>query len=187
MSGQGIPWDRSIVANLENGRRASVSVDEWFALAYVLEVPPISLLVSPDPDAPYMATPTVETNAGRIEPWVVGSLPLPGVDPRAYGADRSRERWAPEPEERRAYLRAVYPELSEVFIYGLAAGDPFASAEERDRLLRSYARWEPEDIEQISQAVERDLAEQERRSAAPAPAKRVGVRAKSVRTRGGPR
>ena len=133
MSGQGIPWDRSIVANLENGRRASVSVDEWLALAYVLEVPPISLLVSPDPNAEYMATPALATSAGRIEPWVAGSLPLPGIDPHLYGSDRARARWTPDREERRAYLRAVYPELDEQLIAFLAARDPFASAAERDQ------------------------------------------------------
>lgn len=44
MTEAGIPWDRSIVANLENGRRAAVSIDELFALAYVLAVPPTLLL-----------------------------------------------------------------------------------------------------------------------------------------------
>lgn len=44
----GIAWDRSIVANLENGRRSTVSVDELAALARVLDVePPWSLTETP--------------------------------------------------------------------------------------------------------------------------------------------
>ncbi|MFC6017584.1 helix-turn-helix domain-containing protein [Plantactinospora solaniradicis] len=46
----GIPWDRSIVANLETGRRASVSVEEFLALAYVLDVAPVNVLVPTESD-----------------------------------------------------------------------------------------------------------------------------------------
>jgi transcriptional regulator with XRE-family HTH domain len=133
MAEQGIKWDRSIVANLENGRRATVSVDEWFALAYVLEVPPVSLIVPTDLVAEYMVTPAVATGAGRVEPWLVGSLPLPEIDGRSYGLDRGRQRWTPTRAERRAFLSAVYPELPEPLIAYLADYDNLASELTRAR------------------------------------------------------
>jgi transcriptional regulator with XRE-family HTH domain len=133
MSAQGIRWDRSIVANLENGRRATVSVDEWFALAYVLDVPPIGLLVPADLVAEYMVTPTYAVGVGRVEPWVTGSLPLPPIDAHQYGEDRGRARWKPDWEERLAYMRAVYPELDDGVVRFLAGRDTFATPLERDQ------------------------------------------------------
>jgi transcriptional regulator with XRE-family HTH domain len=47
MTEQGVSWRREIVANLENGRRGHVSVDEWLTLAQVFEVPAAQLL-APD-------------------------------------------------------------------------------------------------------------------------------------------
>src|SRR6266545_5102056 len=52
----GIGWDRQIVTNLETGRRASLSVDELFALAVVLQVAPIHLLVPLDDEQPYQVS-----------------------------------------------------------------------------------------------------------------------------------
>lgn len=47
MTKAGIPWDRSVVANFESGRRSYVTVEEMLMLAYVLEVAPVHLMVSP--------------------------------------------------------------------------------------------------------------------------------------------
>jgi transcriptional regulator with XRE-family HTH domain len=60
MTAQGIPWQRSIVANLENGRRESVSVDELIALSAVLGV-------APDELAPELKlSPAVSTTDERL-------------------------------------------------------------------------------------------------------------------------
>jgi transcriptional regulator with XRE-family HTH domain len=44
MTAAGVPWRREMVANLENGRRAHVSVDEWLMLGQVFGVSPLLLL-----------------------------------------------------------------------------------------------------------------------------------------------
>ena len=40
----GYPIPRSVIANLESGRRESVSIAEWLVLSMVLEIPPLLLL-----------------------------------------------------------------------------------------------------------------------------------------------
>ena len=80
----GVPWERAMVAKLETGRRKSVSVMELLALAYVLNVAPLHLLVSPDStDEPYQVTPEVTEPSYRVRGWVRGlfmlrKLPLVG-------------------------------------------------------------------------------------------------------------
>lgn len=71
---QGVPWNRSIVANFEAGRRPSVSVTEWLALAQVLNVSPLHLLVSPDakPEDAYQVTPTRAASVVEVREWVRG-------------------------------------------------------------------------------------------------------------------
>src|SRR5688572_18323533 len=72
MQGVGLTgWDRFTVRNLEQHRRKSVSVDELLALAYVLNVPPVSLVIPPevaDGDQ-FEVTPTVTAPAGQVREW----------------------------------------------------------------------------------------------------------------------
>jgi transcriptional regulator with XRE-family HTH domain len=94
----GIAWDRSIVANFENGRRAGVSVEEFLALAYVLSVAPVHLLVPTDAVdmTPYRITP--EGDPRRVEwvrAWIRGQAPLGVVDPRRYFAEVPTSEWKP--------------------------------------------------------------------------------------------
>lgn len=44
MTAAGLPWDRNIVANLENGRRKVVTVDELLCFARIFDVGPMALL-----------------------------------------------------------------------------------------------------------------------------------------------
>ncbi|MFE2428437.1 helix-turn-helix domain-containing protein [Streptomyces sp. NPDC059373] len=109
MTELGVPWDRSIVANLENGRRGSVSVAELLGLAFVLDVAPIHLLVpawpsplwdeeghsrpegepnEPNDDAPYQITPTLAVPCWRARQFVRGSRPLPGMDAWKFYAEQ---------------------------------------------------------------------------------------------------
>lgn len=83
MTQLGVPWDRSIVANFENGRRQSVTVSEAFALALVFEVAPVNLLVPLD-DRPYRITPERTEPSLEVRAWIRGQAPLPGMDPRLY-------------------------------------------------------------------------------------------------------
>jgi transcriptional regulator with XRE-family HTH domain len=80
----GIPWQRDTVANLENGRRASVGVDELLALAAVLEVAPTHLLVPLEDEQPYEITPGRVEPSGTVRDWVRGYITLNGTDPRNY-------------------------------------------------------------------------------------------------------
>lgn len=109
MTEVGVKWDRSIVANLENGRRRFVTVDELLALAYVLDVAPVHLLVPPLPsptwdaesqgreplppereNSPndwttlYKVTKGVEVPLYRVREFIRGQTPLPGMDRRGF-------------------------------------------------------------------------------------------------------
>jgi transcriptional regulator with XRE-family HTH domain len=80
MTAQGIPWQRSIVANLENGRRDAVSVDELFALALVLGVTPAALLVDIEAESSQV-TPSVDVLPAELLLWVLGDATLPESAP----------------------------------------------------------------------------------------------------------
>lgn len=83
-----IRWDRFTVANLENGKRQNVTVQELFALALVLDVSPTNLIVPLD-DRMYEVTPTRAESADMVRSWVRGEEPLPGTDERTYRAEVS--------------------------------------------------------------------------------------------------
>ncbi len=69
MTALGVPWGRDVVANLENGRRTNVAVDELFALALALNVMPTELLIDPDADR-VPVTPTVSETPERFRAWL---------------------------------------------------------------------------------------------------------------------
>ncbi|WP_435589784.1 helix-turn-helix domain-containing protein [Micromonospora aurantiaca (nom. illeg.)] len=90
MTAAGVKWDRSVVANLETGRRRSVTVDEMFALAYVLDVAPVNLIAPVDDEwADYPVIAGVETHGIKIRDWIRGVVGLPGQDKRRYYAEVS--------------------------------------------------------------------------------------------------
>lgn len=101
MTELGVPWDRSIVANLENGRRRTVSVVEWLALARALDVSPVHLLVEPEgPGAdaskardPYQVTPTEAASKEDARAWIRGMTSLPGADLRIFYSEVPAEEW----------------------------------------------------------------------------------------------
>jgi hypothetical protein len=51
MTAAGVRWDRSIVANFENGRRSYVTAEELVTLGEVLDVAPAALLLPADVDS----------------------------------------------------------------------------------------------------------------------------------------
>ncbi len=89
----GIGWDRQIVTNLETGRRASLSVDELFALAVVLQVAPIHLLVPLDDEQPYQVSPGHIERSKRARDWVRGTLPLDPADRRLFYSEVPDSEW----------------------------------------------------------------------------------------------
>lgn len=85
MTKAGVPWDRSVVANFESGRRASVSLEEVFALAYVLDVAPVNLMTSTDLGAPPCGVVEgVVASADDVREWIRGRKPLGGQDVDTY-------------------------------------------------------------------------------------------------------
>lgn len=98
MTRVGVPWDRSTVANLENGRRATVSVEELFVLAYVLSVAPVHLvvpLVDADDKTQYRVTPAVATTrAALVRAWIRGEAPFgEDIDVKRYFAEVPDSEW----------------------------------------------------------------------------------------------
>jgi transcriptional regulator with XRE-family HTH domain len=81
----GIQWDRSIVANLENGRRAALSVEEWLTLAYVLDVAPVNLLVPTSDDGPdFAVVPDQVIPPMDVREWIRGRQPIGNQDVDHY-------------------------------------------------------------------------------------------------------
>src|SRR5215468_2511458 len=72
----GMPIPRSTLADLENGRRASISVAEWLAIAAALDVPPVMLLCPVGTAETAEVLPGTEAPAFRAAQWVAGEAPL---------------------------------------------------------------------------------------------------------------
>jgi hypothetical protein len=87
MTARGIQWDRPVVANLESGRRRSVSVEEWLVLALILQVAPIHLLIPVDAEQ-IEVTPSEQLPAGDARAWVRGELPLEPDDRATFERHR---------------------------------------------------------------------------------------------------
>lgn len=82
----GLKWDRFTVANLESGKRQSVTLTEWLALARVLDVSPLHLLV-PLEEVEFNVTPKESVPASRARAWLRGVEPLPGTDQRIFRSE----------------------------------------------------------------------------------------------------
>jgi transcriptional regulator with XRE-family HTH domain len=72
----GMPIPRSTLADLENGRRASISVAEWLAIAAALDVPPVMLLCPVGSAETAEVLPGTDAPAFRAAQWVAGEAPL---------------------------------------------------------------------------------------------------------------
>jgi len=101
MRAAGIPWERIVVTKLETGRRASVSVAEMFALAAVLNCPPVMLMTADERDwtddqpgrvvLNYQVTPTVTSDMSSVRAWIRGAVTLgEDDDPREYYGELPR-------------------------------------------------------------------------------------------------
>lgn len=110
MTKAGVKWDRTIVTNLENGRRSAVSVEEALALAYVLDVAPVHLLVPLESDGWYAVTPGgYSTRNDRVRAWIRGTYALEGhTDLRSYFSEVPADEF-----DREAELRYVARRVGE--------------------------------------------------------------------------
>lgn len=101
--------NRSVIANIETGRRNYVSVDELIALAYVFDVPPISLLVpravGEDVDEEYYAVPSTRVDRltmtfDQAREWIRGRWAPSLTDARKYWNEVPVSEWSvPRPSE----------------------------------------------------------------------------------------
>lgn len=109
----GLDWTRLVVNKAETGLRNGITVDEVFAIAYVLGVPPVLLLLpytdEEGEEEPLALTSTITTTMGRARAWFVGDFPVPGVSYLSYLAEQqAAEPWAvDETEERARYENEV--------------------------------------------------------------------------------
>ncbi|MCZ0979400.1 helix-turn-helix transcriptional regulator [Streptomyces diastatochromogenes] len=108
---QGVPWERSTVAKLENGNRQNITLTEWLTLAAVLEVAPVHLLVPPFPsplwnrpagerndpndEADFQVTPRQTAPMHRVRRFLRGEGPLSGMDDRAFFSEIPPQEFSP--------------------------------------------------------------------------------------------
>lgn len=112
---------RDVIANLEAGRRETVTIDEVMVLAFVLNVAPVDLFVPPDNTVEhhkhgtvaltgYAVTPNrLQTPLSSVRGFVVGQNPLPGMDERRYRAERPDEDSQLSAADVIAYLQSLQP------------------------------------------------------------------------------
>ncbi|MEU3667578.1 helix-turn-helix domain-containing protein [Streptomyces virginiae] len=74
----GMPIARSVLANLESGRRSSISLPEVLILARALRVSPIALCFPVGYVATYVATPFETVDTWAAVKWFTGEAPFPG-------------------------------------------------------------------------------------------------------------
>jgi transcriptional regulator with XRE-family HTH domain len=92
--------NRSVIANLESGRRTYVSTDELLVFAYALDVAPVHLMVPLEEDDSieqhrYYVTPGHAMHVPVTRQWIRGEFCPPGRDPRTYFSEVPREEWQP--------------------------------------------------------------------------------------------
>lgn len=132
--------NRSVLANIENGRReGAVSVDELFVLAVALNMPPLALLLPLGGDAKVEVAPKLEAHARAVLEWATGQEPLV-VDRKERRAPWAGGRsWevAAQPFYLFERLREMEERLDDVDIAVRLAEEPSASLEKRldDALL----------------------------------------------------
>jgi transcriptional regulator with XRE-family HTH domain len=70
----GVIIPRSVLANLESGRRPTISLAELLAIAAVLEVNPIDLVVPAHArdGEPFNITPNITTTVAKARAWIAG-------------------------------------------------------------------------------------------------------------------
>jgi hypothetical protein len=117
----------NVIENIERSRTGSarrgrdVTLDQWMVLAYVLDTPPLALVLPGVEDTDYRITPQVSQPAARVGRWLAGVRPMPTrvPDPASPGeflhqhpgeqSDREKKWLAELP----AYLRTNVPDLDE--------------------------------------------------------------------------
>jgi hypothetical protein len=74
----GYPVPRSVVANLESGRRESIGIAELLVLARVLDVSPLTLVLPLGRASEVEVLPGASVRTWDAARWFAGQMPLPG-------------------------------------------------------------------------------------------------------------
>ncbi|MFC9087059.1 helix-turn-helix domain-containing protein [Nocardiopsis dassonvillei] len=96
----GLPMKRPVIANLESGRRPTVSLAELLILGKVLEVPPLLLVFPVGRDEMTEVVPGREVPTWLAAKWFTGEEPLPWKTP---------DGWAVSPEDWGAWQDGAEP------------------------------------------------------------------------------
>ncbi len=109
MTAAGVPWERMVVTKLELGKRQTITVEEWLALSYVLEISPVHLLVPYEADdIPYRAIPAGRPySSAEMRRWVAGEDTLEGVDIIRVASHVPEDQKGPD---RRGMIRSLQAE-----------------------------------------------------------------------------
>ncbi len=100
--------DRTVIANLENGRRRSITIDELMVLALALDVALVHLLVPFDDDAEVEIAPALgAVPAVNVRAWIRGdeSIGDEHGDHIAYHSTVPPSEWQPPPPRERPERR----------------------------------------------------------------------------------
>lgn len=76
----GMPIARSVLANLESGRRANISLPEVLILARALKISPLNLCIPIGVADRYFPTPIEEIDPWDAAKWFSGEAPFPGEE-----------------------------------------------------------------------------------------------------------
>lgn len=99
----GLKWERDVVANLESGRRTSVTLDELLILALVLNVPPILLVTPLGTKDEQQVAPNVRATPWDVYRWFLGEI----ADPRGdeFATAEVKSNWSKAHEPIRLYQK----------------------------------------------------------------------------------
>jgi len=95
-TGLGYPIPRTVLANMESGRRSLVSVAEILVLAQALEVPPVCLIFPLESTAEVQILPGVQQSTLQSVAWFIGDRgdgPAPAPDSAEMMLAEYRSLW----------------------------------------------------------------------------------------------
>ena len=139
----GVAMDRAVLANLEFGRRQSVTLEQAMGLAAALGVNPVDLLLPQDDEAEVAVAPKERHPAAFVRGWMTGEHPL-AVE--ADDMDQAEENYFREvpPAAARARRHERHPLIETLELLRIVAlpwldnvPSPAAAAEQA-RVIR---RW----------------------------------------------
>jgi hypothetical protein len=148
--------NRSVISNIENGRRRYVAVEEAFVLARALEVAPVDLMIPGPADREVTVTPVETATARAAREWMRGETPLPDTDmdiflgqPRAL--DELRQRADAGTARMEDWLERVDTAILQERTIGAAAG---SSAEDIDAEVEALRSMRQEKLTRFHRQVD---------------------------------